>query len=83
MQEDEIERTIKPHPMKKCLCLAAMLCLLGCKRYTCECSTVNAQASSDDAYQVTAYDRSDALTKCQDKHNKNSIGSRKAYCVIK
>ncbi|MGZ3900617.1 MAG: hypothetical protein ACXVNM_00315 [Bacteroidia bacterium] len=69
--------------MKKCLCLVAVLCLFGCKRYTCECTTTNAQASSDDAYQVTARDQSEALTKCQNKHNKNSIGSKKAFCIIK
>ncbi|MBA3662591.1 MAG: hypothetical protein H0W61_00070 [Bacteroidetes bacterium] len=69
--------------MKKILCAGALLCLIGCKRYTCECSTTNQQAKSEDAYQVSARDKSEALTKCQNKHDKNSIGTKKAYCVIR
>ena len=69
--------------MKKMLYLVAVLCLFSCKRYTCQCSTVNPQASSNDNYQVTAHDRSEALMKCEDKHNKTSLGTKKAYCVIK
>lgn len=69
--------------MKTILCAATVLLLFSCKRYTCECTTENQQSRKDDAYQVSAPDKSEALSKCQSKHNKTSIGSKKAYCVIK
>lgn len=69
--------------MRAILCIGAILVITSCKRYTCECSTITQQNREDDAYQVTAHDKSEALSKCEYKHSKTSIGTKKAYCVIK
>jgi hypothetical protein len=69
--------------MKIILCLGALLCMMSCKRYTCNCTTTGSQGLSDDAYQVSARDKDEALSKCRDKHDKTAIGTKKAYCVIK
>jgi hypothetical protein len=69
--------------MKTILCVGALMCMLSCKRYTCNCTTTNSSGISDDAFQVSARDKQEALGKCRDKHEKTAIGTKKAYCVIK
>lgn len=69
--------------MKTILCVGALMCMMSCKRYTCTCTTVQSSGTSDDAFQVSAHDKSEALNKCRDKHDKTAIGTKKAYCVIK
>lgn len=69
--------------MKITLSIGVILILMSCKRYTCECSTLTQQNSSENAYVITAHDKQEAKTKCEYKHSKNSIGTRRSYCVIK
>jgi hypothetical protein len=60
-----------------------MLLMISCKRYTCECSTTTLQSKTEDAYQITAADETEALQKCTNKHSRSSIGAQKIYCEIK
>lgn len=69
--------------MKTIICAGTMLLLISCKRYTCECSVSTQQGKTEDAYHVSAPDKDEALSKCMSKHNKTSISTKKAYCVIK
>ncbi|MCE3229205.1 MAG: hypothetical protein K0S32_3756 [Bacteroidetes bacterium] len=69
--------------MKVTLCIGAILVLMSCKRYTCECNNLTLQNSSNDYYVVTAHDQQEAKNKCEYKNKKNSIGTRRSSCVIK
>jgi hypothetical protein len=69
--------------MKVTLCIGAILILMSCKRYTCECNTTTLQNNSENTYVITAPDKQEAKSKCEYKNNKNSIGTRRSYCVIK
>ncbi|MCE3259295.1 MAG: hypothetical protein K0S12_936 [Bacteroidetes bacterium] len=69
--------------MKTTLCISVIVVLMSCKRYTCECSTTTQQTNSENAYIITAQDKQEAQSKCEYKNSKNSIGTKKSYCVIK
>jgi hypothetical protein len=70
-------------PMKTTLCISAILVLMSCKKYTCECSNRTQQTSSENAYIITAHDEQEAKSKCEYKNSKNTIGIKKSYCEIK
>lgn len=67
---------------KMMMSAGVMLMLVSCKRYTCECSTTNVQTKKEDSYQITAPDKSEALSKCTSKHTRSTIGG-KSSCIIK